>query len=70
MMDVLSLCRFGYRVAFLAGIAGGCLSHRCRPSGKWALAVALVPLVVAMAREAVLTVCAWSNITGVSRLFC
>jgi hypothetical protein len=70
MMDIQDLYRLCYYVAFAMGIAGGCFAHRFRPSGKGALATALVPLVLAMAREAVITVGKWSDITGVGALFC
>jgi hypothetical protein len=69
-MDILYLCRFCYYVAFLTGIAGGCFAHRFRPSGKRALAIALVPLMLVLAREAVITVAKMRDITGVGELFC
>jgi hypothetical protein len=69
-MDILYLCRFGYYVALLTGIAGGCFAHRFRPSGKRALAVALVPLVLVLAREVLITVADMCDITGVRELFC
>jgi hypothetical protein len=69
-MDIQDLYRFCYYVAFLTGIAGGCFAHRFRPSGKRALTIALVPLVLVMARVAVSTVAAWLDITGVRELFC
>ena len=70
MMDIQGLYRLCYYVAFATGIAGGFFAHRFRPSGKRALAVALVPLVLVLARGAVTTVAAWCDITGVSELFC
>ena len=70
IMDIQYLYRFCYYGAFLTGIAGGCFAHRFRPSGKRALAIALVPLVLALAREAVITVAAWCDINGASELFC
>ena len=39
-------------------------------SRKRALAIALVPLVLGMARVAVITVAAWRGVTGVRELFC
>ena len=69
-MDIQYLYRFCYYVAFLTGIAGGCFAHRFRPSGKRALAIALVPLVLGMARVAVITVAAWCDTTGLRDLFC
>lgn len=69
-MDIQDLYRFCYHVAFLAGIAGGCLAYRFRPSGKWALAMALVPLVVGMARAAAITVAPWCDSPGLRDLFC
>jgi hypothetical protein len=69
-MDLQSLYRFCYDVAFLTGIAGGCLAHRFRPSGKRALAIALVPLVLVAARVIGITVDRWSNAAGISELFC
>jgi hypothetical protein len=65
-MDIQYLYRFCYFVAFLTGIAGGCFAHRFRPSGKRALAIALVPLGLGLAREAVITVAKWSDINGTS----
>ncbi len=70
IMDIQYLYRFCYYVAFLTGIAGGCFAHRFRPSGKRALAIALVPLVLEMAREAVITMARWCDITGIAELFC
>jgi hypothetical protein len=70
IMDIQYLYRFCYHVAFLTGIAGGCFAHRFRSSGKWALAIALVPLVLVLAREAVITLAKMSDITGVTELFC
>ena len=69
-MDIQDLYRFCYYVAFLTGIAGGCFAHRFRPSGKRALAIALVPLVLGLTREAVITVARCCDITGVGELFC
>jgi hypothetical protein len=69
-MDIQNLYRFCYYVAFLTGIAGVCFAHRFRPSGKRALAIALVPLVLGMAREAVITLAKCCNIMGVRELFC
>jgi hypothetical protein len=69
-MDIIDLCRFGYYVALLAGIAGGCFAYAFRPSGKRALAIALVPLGVVMARVAVITMARWSDINGMEHLFC
>jgi hypothetical protein len=69
-MDIQYLYRFCYYVAFLTGIAGGCFAHRFRPSGKRALAIALVPLVLLMARVAVTTVAVWVDIPEVRNLFC
>jgi hypothetical protein len=70
IVDIQDLYRFCYYVAFLTGIAGGCFAHRFRPSGKSALAIALVPILLGMAREAVVTVAKWSDISGVGELFC
>jgi hypothetical protein len=70
IMDIQSLYRFGYDAAFLTGIAGGCFAHRFRPSGKRALAIALVPLMLVLARAAVITVAKMCDITGVGELFC
>ena len=64
-MDIQYLYRFSYYVAFLTGIAGGCFAHRFRPSGKRALAIALVPLMLVMARVAVIAVAKRCDITGV-----
>jgi hypothetical protein len=69
-MDIQDLYRFCYYVAFLTGIAGGCFAHKFRPSGKWALAIALVPLVLVLARGSVNTVGAWFDIPGIGHLFC
>jgi hypothetical protein len=69
-MDIQYLYKFWYSIAILTGIAGGCFAHRFRPSGKTALAIALVPLKLGMAREAVVTMARWGNITGVEELFC
>jgi hypothetical protein len=69
-MDIQYLYRFCYYVAFLTGIAGGCFAHRFRPSGKRALAIALVPLVLVMARVVVITVADGLGSTGVRELFC
>jgi hypothetical protein len=70
MMDIQDLYRFCYYVAFLTGIAGGCFAHRFRPSGKRALAIALVPLLLWMVRVAIIPVAAWCDITGLRDLFC
>ena len=69
-MDSQYVYRFCYYVAFLTGIAGGCFAHRFRPSGKRALAIALVPLVLELARAAVITVAKCLDIKGVGELFC
>jgi hypothetical protein len=69
-MDIQDLYRFCYYVAFLTGIAGGCFAHKFRPSGKRALAIALVPLVVVMARGVVITLARWTNTAGIDELFC
>jgi hypothetical protein len=70
-MDIQYLYRFCYYVAFLTGIAGGCFAHRFRPSGKRALALSLVPLVMVMAREAGITVAKWcDDIAFGENLFC
>ena len=69
-MDIQDLYRLCYYVAFATGIAGGCFAHKFRPSGKRALAIALVPLVLAMARVAVITVGRWGDIDGAGELFC
>jgi hypothetical protein len=70
-MDVQDLYRFGYYVAFLTGIAGGCFAHRFRASGKRALAVALVvPLVLELARGAIITVAPSLDMSGARELFC
>ena len=69
-MDIQYLYRFCYYAAFVTGIAGGCFVHRFRPSGKRALAVALVPLVLAVTRVAVITVARCLPITGVEEMFC
>jgi hypothetical protein len=69
-MDIQYLYRLCYHVAFLTGIAGGCFAHRFRPSGKRALAIALVPLVLGMARAAVIPVAKWCDISGVGELCC
>jgi hypothetical protein len=69
-MDIQDLYRLCYYVAFLTGIAGGCFAHRFRPSGKRALAIALVPLVLVLAPEALITVAKWCDISGVKELFC
>jgi hypothetical protein len=69
-MDIQDLYRFCYYVAFLTGIAGGCLAQRFQPSGKRALAIALVPLVLVMAGEAVITVAKWCDVCGIAELFC
>ena len=69
-MDIQDLYRLCYYVAFATGIAGGCFAHRFRPSGKRALAIALIPLVLGLARVAVITVAAWCDITGLRDLFC
>jgi hypothetical protein len=69
-MDIQSLYRFCYYVAFLTGIAGGCFAHRFRPSGKRALAMALIPFVLVMAPVAVVTVADMLPITGARELFC
>jgi len=42
-MEIQDLFLFCYYVAFATGIAGCCFAHRFRPSGKRALAIALVP---------------------------
>jgi hypothetical protein len=68
-MDVQDLYRFCYYAAFLSGIAGSCFAHRFRPSGKRALGIALVPLVLGMARVAVSTVAAWCDVPGLSLTF-
>ena len=71
IMDIQYLYRFCYYVAFLTGIAGGCFAHRFRPSGKRALAIALVPLVLVMARAAAITVAKWcDDKTAAEELFC
>jgi hypothetical protein len=69
-MDIQDLYRFSYYVAFLSGIAGGCLAHRLRPSGKRALTIALVPLLLVMARVAVTTVGVSLDIRELRDLFC
>ena len=69
-MDIQDLYRLCYYVAFLTRIAGGCFAHRLRPSGKRALAIALVPLVLEMARMAVITMVKWYDIAGLADLFC
>ncbi len=69
-MDIQYLYLFCYYVAFLTGIAGGCFAHRFQPSGKRALAVALVPLVLGLTRVAVITVARCRPITGLEELFC
>jgi hypothetical protein len=69
-MDIQYLYRFCYYAAFLTGIAGGCFAPRFRPSGKRALAIALVPLVLLMARLAVTAVAGGLNIPEVRDLFC
>lgn len=70
IMEIQYLYRLCYYLAFATGIAGGCFAHRFRPSGKRALAIALVPLVLGIARVAVITVGRWCDITGVGELFC
>ena len=67
-MDIQHLYRFCYYVAFLTGIAGGCFAHRFRPSGKRALAVALVPLVLGAARAAAITAAPWCDMPGLRDL--
>ena len=69
-MDIQYLYRFCYYVAFATGVAGGCFAHRFRPSGKRALAIALIPLVLVMARVAIITVAKCLDIKGVGELFC
>ncbi len=69
-MDIQYVYRSCYYVAFLAGIAGGGFAHRFRPSGKRALAVAQIALVLVLARGAVNTVAAWFDIAGIEHLFC
>jgi hypothetical protein len=69
-MDILYLCRSFYYIALLTGIAGGCFAHRFRPSGKRALAIALVPLALGLAREAIITVARCCDIHGAEELFC
>jgi hypothetical protein len=71
-MDIQDLYRFCYYAAFLTGIAGGCFAYRFHPSGKRALAIAVVPLVLVMGPVAVITVAKWvgSDGTGVKELFC
>jgi hypothetical protein len=69
-MDIQYLYRFCYYAAFLLGIAGGCFAHRFRPSGKRALAIALVPLVLVMAPVATITVARCLPSTGLEELFC
>jgi hypothetical protein len=68
-MDIQYLYLFCYHAAFLTGIAGGCFAHRFRPSGKRALAVALVPLVLGMTRVAVATVAIGLDIREID-VFC
>ena len=69
-MDIQYLYRCCYYVAFLTGIAGGCFAHRFRPSGKRALLIAFVPLVLEMARVAAISVAVCADLTGVSEMFC
>lgn len=69
-MDIQCLYRFCYDVAFLTGIAGGCFAHRFRPSGKRALVIALVPLVLVMARAAVIYVADGFGSSAGRDLFC
>lgn len=69
-MDVQDLYRLCYYVAFAAGIVGGCFALGFRPSGKWALAAAFVPLAVSVTREAVITMARWADVAGVGELFC
>lgn len=69
-MDIQHLYRVCYHLAFLTGLAGGCFAHRARPSGKRALALALAPLVLVLARGAGITVARWSGVSGISDLFC
>lgn len=68
-MDSQYLYRLCYYAAFLTGIAGGCFAHRFRPSGKRALAIALVPLMLVLARVAVRTGAVSLDIE-VGHLFC
>lgn len=69
-MDIQYLYLCCYYVAFLAGIAGGCFAHRFRPSGKRALAIVLVPLVLGMTRVAAITVARCLPSTELEELFC
>jgi hypothetical protein len=70
LMDIQHLYRACYYVAFLTGIAGGCFAYKFRPSGKRALAMALVPLVLVLARVAVQTIAKWCSIPELADLFC
>ena len=67
-MDMQYLYRSCFYVAFLAGIAGVCFAHSFRPSGKRALAVALIAFALVSARIAILS--AWFDISGIGHLFC
>jgi hypothetical protein len=69
-MDIQDLYRSCYYVAFLTGLLAGYFANRFRPSGKRALAVALVALVLVLARGAVNTVGGWFDIAGIAHLFC
>jgi hypothetical protein len=69
-METQYLRLFSYYVAFVAGIAGGCFSHKFRPSGKRALAISLVPLVLSVAPPLAVLFAESRGIDGVRELFC
>jgi hypothetical protein len=69
-MDVQHLRLFSYHVAFVAGIACGYLCHKFRPSGRVALAVSPVPLLLSVAPPLAILFAQCRDVEGVRELFC
>jgi hypothetical protein len=69
-MEIQYLHLISYYVALVAGVAGGCFAHKFRPSGKRALAISLIPLVLHVTPPLVVLLARYRGIDGVEELLC